>query len=191
MSEVKKKKLTKAEKMAALDTLLDGLGLKVTGRQLLSLNTLTYATDEQRRSLRKFNFKQKIFIRAYTDSYGNITASCEVAGVHRATYYHWRKTNIEFCSYIDSLQMEEVVNDLNEFAIIRLLKEGNPYAVMGRARMKMRHRGYIDKFDAGTQGSSVENVHWYLPDNGRDSQTTTDVDYTDETEKKADQNNSE
>jgi DNA-binding transcriptional ArsR family regulator len=187
MGEVRKKKMTRAEKMAALDLLFEGLGVEVSARQILSLKNMTYATDEQRRAVKKFGFKQKIFIKAYEETYGNITASCRVAGIHRQTYYLWRKRDKAFSEYLDSLQIEEAANDLNEAGIIKLIKDGNPYVTVYRARAKMKHRGYIDNQDTNAQGSSVENVHWYLPDNGRDQQETIDIPNTDVTEKKDNQ----
>lgn len=186
------KVITREEKIQALDLLFETLGLQIRAKDLIGLQTLVHADNEQRKIFKGFSFRQKLFIKAYTQNYGNITVSAQKANIHRVTYFGWRKNTKGFADYIDSLEMHEVANDINELAIMKLIEAGNPYVTIARAKMKMRHRGYLGESKGPIEAPQQNNVHWYLPDNQRDKipPNIQDVNHQDVTEQKTNHDNS-
>lgn len=179
--------ITTDQKVEVIQTLFDHLEIPISAKDLMSLKNMAHATAEQERKFSKFNLRKKVFIQAYSANYGNVSASCKKARIHRQTYYDWMKNDPAFIEYIEGLQIKDVADDMNELMIMKLVEEANPYVVLQRARMKMRHRGYIDH--NSPEQVEHKNVHWFLPDNGRDPQTH-DVTHKDVTEKKANSNKS-
>ena len=183
MIEKKPVKLTKQQKEDALNHMFDLLGVDIKAKDLMSLSQRD-SESEAGKAYKQLTWKQKIFATAYEEYLGNVTQSCKAVGkhgIHRSTYYEWMKTCPPFKKYIESLQVQEMVNDLNEQAIIKLLKgdNPNPYVVIARAKLKMQHRGYIENAP-NLQSNVQQNVHWYLPDNNRDNkQSIEDISHED------------
>ncbi len=81
------------------------------------------------------------------------------AGVARATYYRWRKSDQQFAEAADEAieQSCHLVNDLAESQLISEIKAKNMTAIM--FWLKHRHAGYRNKLElSGKVETSAENL---------------------------------
>ena len=76
-----------------------------------------------------------------------IQLACEKAGIGRATYYRWRKTNPKFARSSDDALQESVslMNDLAESQLLSAIREKNMTAII--FWLKNRHRAYTNKLN--------------------------------------------
>lgn len=76
-----------------------------------------------------------------------IQLACEKAGIGRATYYRWRKTNLKFARSSDDALQESVflMNDLAESQLLSAIREKNMTAII--FWLKNRHRAYTNKLN--------------------------------------------
>ena len=72
---------------------------------------------------------RKIFLAAYEESCGNVSAASAAAGISRRTFYRWLQSptpiNVKFRKRLRPIKPEERLLDLAEAVIIRKLKEGD------------------------------------------------------------------
>lgn len=75
-----------------------------------------------------------MFLRAYEQTFGNISASCEFAGIHRSTLYRWLRSdsrvNLKFQRRFASLRPKERQKDVILGKFMQLVVEGVPAAVL-------------------------------------------------------------
>ena len=76
-----------------------------------------------------------------------IQIACEKAGVSRATYYRWRKENIEFAKTADEAitEGELFINDMSESQVISLIKDKNWPAIS--FWLRHHHPKYANKIE--------------------------------------------
>lgn len=86
---------------------------------------------------------------------GQVTASAREVGIERATYSSWLKDDPAFAAEVNAV--EETVNDWYEDCFKKLVKEGNPQAVIHASKTRLRGRGYGEKLevDAHVTGSGA------------------------------------
>lgn len=74
-----------------------------------------------------------------------IQIACEKNGVGRATYYRWRKEDLNFCKDADTALSEgtSFINDLAESQLISSLKDKNMTGII--FWLKTHHPAYTDK----------------------------------------------
>lgn len=91
------------------------------------------------------------FLRAYEASFGNVSFSCEVAGISRMTFYRWMKSssriNKKFQESIKILQPMEKQLDLAEGALNARIMAGDTTAIIFALKTRGRHRGYQEKVE--------------------------------------------
>ena len=85
------------------------------------------------------------FLEVYKNNMCIVASSCLKAGIHRCTYYQWRKEDAEFAAACDDI--EELQKDMAEASILKQIKEGNTTMTIFYAKTKMRDRGYGEKQD--------------------------------------------
>ena len=91
--------------------------------------------------------KKKAFIVAMGKTFGNITMSCRAVDVHRQTYYDWRKNDPGFAKAVDGEEFGEVLLDMAENKLNKLISEGDRNAITFFLKTKGRNRGYIEKVE--------------------------------------------
>lgn len=91
---------------------------------------------------------RKLFLHAYERTCGNVSASCEYAGISRQTYYRWMKsptrTNQRFRDKVEGLRPKDRLIDLAESRLIQKINEGDTTAILFALRTKGRTRGWTD-----------------------------------------------
>lgn len=89
------------------------------------------------------------FLRAYEQTLGNISASCELSGINRRTFYRWLKSpariNVKFRQQLELLQPEEKLLDFAEGALMQQIRKGDTTAIIFALKTKGKHRGYVEK----------------------------------------------
>ena len=89
--------------------------------------------------------RKRVFLEIFKNNMCIVASSCLKAGMHRSTYYQWRKEDAEFAAACDDI--EELQKDMAEASILKQIKEGNTTMTIFYAKTKMRDRGYGEKQD--------------------------------------------
>ena len=89
------------------------------------------------------NMKKNAFIAKYRSTLGNITASCEAAGVARQTYYDWKATDENFAQVVKNIDEESL--DFAESSLKQQIKNGDTTATIFYLKTKGKSRGYVEK----------------------------------------------
>lgn len=88
---------------------------------------------------------QAAFIDAMWATFGNITESCEIAGIDRSLPYKWEKDDPEFATLFRDTNFKEYKLDIVESKLMKLAKEENPIVLIFLAKTLGKKRGYIEK----------------------------------------------
>lgn len=104
--------------------------------------------------------KKEAFIEAMIRTYGNISASAQVVGIHRSTYYEWLKTDAEFADVINNGEYEERMKDFIELQLMKQAAKNNTAVLIFMAKTRLKDRGYVERQEvtgAGGGPVSTEN----------------------------------
>jgi hypothetical protein len=85
--------------------------------------------------------RQLTFLTAFLNERFCIAAACRAAGIHRATFYRWEKSE-RFRRELDELKQEKI--DLIEVALYRNIQSGDPASVIFALKTIGKLRGYIE-----------------------------------------------
>ncbi|MBK6589391.1 MAG: hypothetical protein IPG22_13955 [Acidobacteria bacterium] len=89
---------------------------------------------------------RKIFIEAYEEHFGNVTAACSIAGISRQTYYRWMKslsrTNVKFRERLRLTNPKERYLDFLESAQVKRVLEGSDAMIKLGLERKGQSRGW-------------------------------------------------
>lgn len=102
--------------------------------------------------------KKEAFIDTLVKTYGNVTQSAMVVGIHRQTYYDWLKNDNEFKERVEALTPEtflEAKKDYIESQLMKLIGKGNPAAIIFASKTICKDRGYVEKSEVDVKNISV------------------------------------
>ena len=89
------------------------------------------------------------FLEAYEKTFGNVSASCQYAGISRMTFYRWLESqtpvNVRFRAKLDRLKPDEAFADELESALVGRVRAMDTTAIIFGLKAKGRHRGWTDK----------------------------------------------
>ena len=99
--------------------------------------------------------KKALALKALAANNGSVIAVMRKVGICRDTYIDWLKGDPAFARQVNAI--EETVNDWYEDCFKKLVKEGNPQAVIHASKTRLRSRGYGEKLevDAHVTGSGA------------------------------------
>lgn len=86
--------------------------------------------------------KKKVLVEKMKKTLGNITASCEAAGIARKTFYEWIEKDPAFKTTIEAI--EESCIDFAESALKKQIEDGNPTSTIFFLKTKGKKRGYVE-----------------------------------------------
>ena len=89
--------------------------------------------------------KKKTFIEAWIKTFGNVTQSCEMTGIHRSTYYLWLKEDENFVNVIEGEEVQERFIDFLESKLAKKINDNDTTALIFALKTKGKKRGYIEK----------------------------------------------
>lgn len=114
-----------------------------------------------------FRHLKRFMLQALERSLGVVAHAARLTGIHRSTHYAWIETDEEYRNAVQSLS--EVALDFSEEKLFELVREKNPAAVFFHLKTKGKKRGYVETVHNVNQTFDDNNVHIYIPDNGRDN----------------------
>ncbi len=92
------------------------------------------------------------FLYAFEKSFGNISASCEYAGIDRRTFYRWvasgSRVNLKFQKRLTELRPKEKQLDIAEGKLMERVYQGDMRAIELILRTRGRTRGYGEQIKA-------------------------------------------
>ena len=101
---------------------------------------------------------KEAFIIAYKENFGNITISCEAAGVSRSSYNVWIKNDPEFARKLAEIEPEEIMLDFGEHKLMERIAKGDTLATMFLLKTKGKRRGYIERQEVAHEGDVVKQI---------------------------------
>jgi len=111
--------------------------------------TLPQIGDKKRSGQRIASRTRKIFIQAYEEHFGNVTAACLIAGINRRTLYRWLKSesriNQKFRAQLELVRPEDRRRDMLESAHTALVQKLDPAAVIFGLKTKGRRHGWNER----------------------------------------------
>lgn len=91
---------------------------------------------------------RKLFLHAFANTFGNITASCEYAGITRPTYYRWinshTRINKKFQNSIEAIKPIERQVDFLEAALMGRVTASDTTAIIFGLKTRGSHRGWAE-----------------------------------------------
>lgn len=109
--------------------------------------------------------KQRFYL-AYEQTFGNVSASCLFAKIHRATYYRWMASslpkNIEFQRRLREIKPVEMMLDIAEAVVMERVTRGDLQAAMYVLDRKGKGRGYADRSNLTEHQLTVRAVEKIL-----------------------------
>lgn len=101
---------------------------------------------------------KEAFIIAYKENFGNITISCEAAGISRSAYNSWIKVDEEFRKRLAEIEPEEIMLDFGEHKLMERISKGDTLATMFLLKTKGKRRGYIERQEVAHEGDVVKQI---------------------------------
>lgn len=91
------------------------------------------------------------FLKAYEAYGGNITKACQIAGIHRRTFYRWQESttriNLKFQKRLAAIRPDDILIDAAELTIASAINDGDVDAAKFTLKTKGRKRGWSEKPD--------------------------------------------
>lgn len=87
--------------------------------------------------------KKKLMITSLGSQLGIVTIACKQVGIHRDTHYTWMKEDEKY-----KKDVEDVIYSLKDFgenALLKLMKNEHPGAIIFFNKTKNKDRGYFEK----------------------------------------------
>ena len=104
------------------------------------------------------DISKEAFIIAYKENFGNITISCESAGVGRGQYKSWCDKDPEFRQRLAEIEPEEIMLDFGEHKLMERVAKGDTLATMFLLKTKGKRRGYIERQEVAHEGDVVKQI---------------------------------
>lgn len=109
---------------------------------------------------------KRLMLQALEKTLGVVTTAAKLAGIHRGTHHRWVEEDEEYRDCVQNLN--DVALDFSEAALHEMIRDRVPAAVIFHLKTKGKKRGYIETVHNMNQSFDDNNVHYYIPDNGRD-----------------------
>ena len=87
--------------------------------------------------------KKKRFLKFFDNNNGHISNTCKKLGISRQTYYDWCEEDENF--KLECLNVKESIIDETEDELRKLIKAGNPTAIIFKLKTQGKDRGYSER----------------------------------------------
>ena len=126
-----------------------GKGQRKRGPKPVTMLQIVPKTRKQVGDNTKTSETRARFLEAYEKTFGNVSASCQYAGISRMTFYRWLESqtpvNVRFRAKLDRLKPDEAFADELESALVGRVRAMDTTAIIFGLKAKGRHRGGTDK----------------------------------------------
>jgi hypothetical protein len=116
--------------------------------------------------LRKIAARKKHFISAMVKTMGIASKASKLSKIPLRTHYFWLQSDEVYKDEVQNVR--ELAVDFYEEALHDLVQQRNVAAVIFALKTQGKKRGYIETVHNMNQAMDDNNVHIYIPDNGRD-----------------------
>ena len=100
---------------------------------------------------------KKAFLKAYQNTFGNVSASCQIVGIVRQTYYNWTKNDPEFVQQLEDTEPQERFMDFLENKLVDKINSGCTTSLIFALKTKAKPRGYVERQEiTGADGYPTE-----------------------------------
>ena len=117
---------------------------------------MTQKNDKKKKRLTK---KQKQYLEFLFKFKGIISKATDAMRIGRKSHYNWLE-NSEFSEAVENVQQS--LKDFGENALIKLIKNGNPAAVIFFNKSKNKDRGYAERQEIEHSGNIEGNTKLIL-----------------------------
>jgi hypothetical protein len=97
---------------------------------------------------------RSMFLKAFEDTCGNVSASCEYAGISRQTFYRWKnshsRVNVQFQKRLELLKPCSRLVDLAEANLMQRVAAGDTQAILYVLKTKGRDRGWAERHNSNS-----------------------------------------
>ena len=93
----------------------------------------------------KTQLNKKAFLKAFVETFGNVSKTAEAVGIDRRTYYNWLKIDSDFSQEVKAIEPEELFLDFAESQLLKKMREGDITAIIFFLKTKGQRRGYTEK----------------------------------------------
>src|SRR5947209_1159901 len=98
--------------------------------------------EEEKRMSRKKIPDKETLVKALREADGNMAATSRKLHCHRATVWQYVNNDPELRELVDELSENFI--DVAESQLFKLIREGNPAAIIFFLKTRARHRGYSE-----------------------------------------------
>jgi hypothetical protein len=108
------------------------------------------------------NIKKKATLKAYVNSFGNITQTCQIAGIDRQTFYNWKDSDPKFKKALEDAQPKERFKDFLESKAVSRINKGSDKILLHALKTKAKDRGWSEKQEIELSGNQDKPILWKL-----------------------------
>lgn len=103
------------------------------------------------------NPKKAAMLAAMKASLGVVSTACEQTGISRQTHYNWIASDAEYKQECEALAERTI--DFAESHLFKLIKNGNPAAIIFYLKTKGRNRGYVERQEVDV--NTAKSLSWF------------------------------
>ena len=100
--------------------------------------------------------KKKAWIQAMEKNLGIVTQTAKAVGIHRSTYYEWRKQDPDFAERCDEVQ--NIALDFVEGKLLKRIQDEDTASILFYLKTKGKHRGYVERTEVQT--TETPTLEW-------------------------------
>lgn len=86
--------------------------------------------------------RKEEFLIALEKCMGMVTVAAKKLGMGHKNHYNWYDSDLEYKEKVDAILIKKA--DFVEIALMKLIKDGNPSAIIFAAKTLCRSRGYAE-----------------------------------------------
>ena len=99
---------------------------------------------------------KKAWVQAMEKNLGIVTQTAKAVGIHRSTYYEWRKQDPEFAERCDEVQ--NIALDFVEGKLLKRIQDEDTASILFYLKTKGKHRGYVERTEVQT--TETPTLEW-------------------------------
>jgi hypothetical protein len=122
-----------------VDTNLQFLG------EIASFKDSENPTQSDTKRTKGLRGKKKAMVEALRSTLGVVMGACKKVGINRDTHYAWLKEDERYARACEEIQ--DLLLDFGENALLVLMQEKNPQAIVHFAKTKLKKRGYGESLE--------------------------------------------
>ena len=99
---------------------------------------------------------KKAWVQAMEKNLGIVTQTAKAVGIHRSTYYEWRKQDPEFAERCDEVQ--NIALDFVEGKLLKRIQDEDTASILFYLKTTGKHRGYVERTEVQT--TETPTLEW-------------------------------